>query len=159
MKRSILSTLLLVLGVVWASGISPYLKLNSHDGPMNEAVGQVESILEDEGYEILGRYQPAGNPDLYVLVFTSDELIGFCQKVEDRGLLAAAMKVGFQKTEGKIAVSMINPEYLFYAYFQEKMNNEAFKTSALRLSDKVKGVLADGTRPEPFGGDTWGDIS
>jgi hypothetical protein len=143
----------LVLGLIWVSGISPYVRLTSYDGPMNEAVGQMQTLLEESGYEIIGQYQPAENPDLYVLVFTSDELIAFCQKMEDRGMLAAAMKVGFQKAEGKISVSMVNPEYLFYAYFQEEMNDESFNSSALKLSAKVKSSLGEGMQLEPFGGD------
>jgi hypothetical protein len=68
-------------------------------------------------------------------------------------MLAAAMKVGFQKAEGKISVSMVNPEYLFYAYFQEEMNDESFNSSALKLSAKVKSSLGEGMQLEPFGGD------
>ena len=154
MKRVILSAMFLVLGLIWVSGISPYVRLTSYDGPMNEAVGQMQTLLEESGYDIIGQYHPAENPDLYVLVFTNDDLRSFCQKVEDRGMLAAAMKVGFQLSEGKIAVSMVNPEYLFYAYFQEKMNESSFNASALELSSKIKGILmGEGTTQQPFGGD------
>ncbi len=93
MKKFILSGMFLALAVIWVSGISPYVKLTDYDGPMNEAVGTVTSLLEQGGYEIIGQYQPGENSDLYVLVFTSD-----------RGMLAAAMKVGFQLKEEKVAV-------------------------------------------------------
>ena len=116
MRRFITSALLLLMAVLWVSGISPYLKLSTYEAPMNEVVGTITTLLEEGGYEVIGQYQPGDNPELYVLVFTSDELIAFCQQSEDRGMLAAAMKVGFQESEGKISVSMVNPEYLFYAY-------------------------------------------
>jgi hypothetical protein len=157
MKRTILSSVFLLMGIMWATGISPYLKVNSHTGPMNEAVGQVKTILEEGAFTILGQYQPAGNPDLYVLVFTSDELIELCRQVPDRGMLAAAMKVGFQKVDGKISVSMVNPEYLFYAYFQEEMKKEAFKSSALKLNSKMKNTLIKDSPANPFGGDVSAD--
>jgi hypothetical protein len=157
MKRSIVSSMALFLGVIWAAGISPYLKVTSYTGPMNEAVGQFTTILEEGAFKILGRYQPAGDPDLYVLVFTSDELIDLCRQVEDRGMLAAAMKVGFQKVEGKISVSMVNPEYLFYAYFQEEMEKESFKSLALGLGSKIKNTLSEGSSMESFGGDVSAD--
>ena len=153
MKRFIISGMFLTLALVWASGISPYVKLAAYDGPMNEVVGTVTSLLEEAGYEIIGQHQPGDNQELFVLVFTSDELRAFCQQSKDRGMLAAAMKVGFQLTEGKIAVSMVNPEYLFYAYFQEKMNEPSFNSSALELSSKVKGVLKGEGSQEPFGGE------
>ena len=153
MKRFIVSVTFLVLGLIWTLAISPYIKLEVYDGPMNEAVGQVKTILEEGGYEIIGQYQPGDNPDLYVLVFTSNELITFCQQSEDRGMLGAAMKVGFQKVDGKIDVSIVNPEYLFYAYFQEMMNDASFNSSALELSSKVKSIMGEGSLQEPFGGD------
>jgi len=78
MKRVILSAMFLVLFLIWVSGISPYVRLTSYDGSMNEAVGQVNTLL------------------------------------------AGAMKVGFRLSEGKIAVSLVNPEDLFYAYSSGK---------------------------------------
>jgi hypothetical protein len=153
MKRFILSVTFLALGLVWVSGIAPNVKLASYEGPMNEVVGQIKTVLEESAYEIIGQYQPGDNPDLYVLVFTSDELIAFCQQSKDRGMLAAAMKLGFQLTEGKITVSMVNPEYIFYAYFQEMMNDQSFNSSALELSAKVKGIIkGEDSKQEPFGG-------
>lgn len=158
MKRFIVSNVFLVLALIWVSGISPYVKLASIDGPMNEAVGQVESMLGESDFKLIGKYQPGDNPDLYVLVFTSDELIALCKQSEDRGMLAAAMKVGFQKAEGKISISMVNPEYLFYAYFREKMNEPSFKSKALALSDKVIKVIQPiGSSMQPFGGDLKAD--
>lgn len=152
MKRFIVSASFLALGLIWASGISPYLKIATYEAPVNEVVGTMTTLLEEGGYEILGQYQPGNKPELYVLVFTSDELRTFCQQSEDRGMLAAAMKVGFQQIEGMVHVSIVNPEYLFYAYFQEKMNEPSFHAAALELSSGVKKVMSPGT-PEPFGGD------
>jgi len=153
MKRFIVSAMFLVMALVWVSGISPYVKLATHDGPITEAVGTMTALLEKGGYEILGQYQPGDIPELYVLVFTSDELKAFCQQSEDRGMLAAAMKIGFQLTEGKTEVSMLNPEYFFYAYFQEMMNDETFNASALELSSKIKNSMIGEGTPQPFGGD------
>lgn len=157
MKKFILSTLALVTAVLWASGISPYVKVATYSGPMNEAVGTVTSLLEEGAYDIIGQYKPGDNPGLYVLVFTSDELKDLCKQSKDRGMLGAAMKVGFQQTDGKIIVSMINPEYLFYAYFQEKMNESSFKAEALELSSKIKGIMKSEGTPVPFGGDLSAD--
>jgi hypothetical protein len=54
MKRFIVSGMIMALGLIWVSGISPYVKFASYDGPMNEAVGQVNTLLEESGYEIIG---------------------------------------------------------------------------------------------------------
>ncbi len=131
----------MTLALVLVSGISPYLKVAEQEGSISGAVGKVKTMLEEQGYDILGQYQPGANQDLYVLVFTSEDLIAFCRKSNDRGLLAAAMKVGFQKKEGKIMVSIVNPEYLFYAYFRERMEKDPFKSEALQLSEGVKNTF------------------
>jgi len=127
-KKLILTIMFLALGLIWVSGIAPYLKFAAYDGPMNEVVGTVTTLLDEGGYEIIGQYQPGNNPALYVLVFTSDELKAFCQQSNDRGMLAAAMKIGFQQSEGIV------------------------NASALELSSKVKGIMGEGF-PQPFGGD------
>lgn len=154
MKRSIVTGMLLVLGVMLVSGISPYIKVAELPGQMDAAVDKVITVLEKDGYEIIGDYQPGNLSDLYVLVFTSDKIVDLCQKSNDRGMLAAAMKIGFQKEGGKISVSMLNPEYLFYAYFQDQMNESSMKSTALALSDEIKESMKNvGTMMQPFGGD------
>ncbi len=158
MKRFIISSLFMTFALVLVSGISPYLKVAEHEGSMTGAVGKVKTILEEKGYDILGQYQPADNQDLYVLVFTSEDLIAFCRKSKDRGMLAAAMKVGFQKSGGKIVVSIVNPEYLFYAYFREQMEKDPFKSKALQLAEGVKNTFqGTGFMSQPFGGDLSAD--
>lgn len=154
MKKSLLSSVLLMLGVVFVSAISPYIRVAELSGSMDESIGKVKTVLEEAGYDVIGQYQPGSNPDLYVLVFTSDKLIKFSQKSKDRGLLASALKVGFQKAEGKIAVSIVNPEYLFYAYFRELMEENSFKSEALQISNEIKNSMAGvGKLMKPFGGD------
>jgi hypothetical protein len=154
MKKFLVSSMILVLGIVVVSAISPYIRVAEVSGTMDEALGKVSTVLEEAGYNVIGQYQPGSKPDLYVLVFTSDKLIKFSQKSEDRGLLASALKVGFQRTEGKIEVSIVNPEYLFYAYFRELMEEDSFKSAALQLSSEVKTTMQKvGQIMEPFGGD------
>lgn len=154
MKRSIVTGMLLVVGIMLVSGISPYIKVAELPGQMDAAVDKVIAVLEKDGYEIIGDYQPGNLSDLHVLVFTSDKIVDLCQKSNDRGMLAAAMKIGFQQEGGKISVSMLNPEYLFYAYFQDQMNDATMKSTALALSDEIKGSMKNiGTMMQGFGGD------
>jgi len=154
MKRFIISSIFLSLMLMWVSGISPYIQVAKKTGPMKDVVAQVTTVLEEGGYEIIGQYQPGENPDLYVLVFTNVELISFTRELKDRGMLAAAMKVGFQKNEDMITVSVVNPEYLFYAYFREKMDDSSFNSAALKISSEVMQVMKGvGSLQESFGGD------
>ena len=141
-----------------ASAISPYLRVAELDLSMDEAVAEVNKALKDAGYEVIGQYQPGNNSDLFVVVFSSEALEKLSRKSSDRGLLAAAMKVGFQKSEGKISVSLVNPEYLFYAYFRDLMDQQEFKTKALGISSDIKKSLSGlGQGMQGFGGELSAD--
>jgi len=154
MKKLLTIGLLITFGFITASAISPYLKVASLSGSIPEASEKVTELLTTQGYEVLGQYQPGGNPDLFVVVYTSSKLKTLCKKSEDRGMLAAAMRVGFQKVDEKITVSILNPEYLFYAYFRELMEEDSFNSFAMEVSSEIKNSFVDlGTEVEPFGGD------
>jgi len=160
MKKLITTGIFLLMGTIMVMGISPYLRIADMDGNMNQAREKVLSVLKETGYDILGQYQPGTNPDLYVVVFTDEKIKGLCRKVKDQGMLAAAMKVGFQKNGTKIEISILNPEYLFYAYFREKMNETSIKSSAMSVSKGIKADLRGiGSLSVPFGGDeSAGDL-
>lgn len=154
MKKLLAIGLLTTFGFLSASAISPYLKIASLSGTIPEATEKVSELLSSQGYEVLGQYQPGGNPDLYVLVFTNSKLKTLSKKSEDRGMLAAAMKVGFQKSDDEITVSLLNPEYLFYGYFRELMQETSFNSFAMEVSSEVKNSFKSlGNEMEPFGGD------
>ncbi len=111
-------------------------------------------VLGEDGYEVIGRYQPGGNSNFSVVVFTSDKIKSFCLSAKGKGMLAAAMKVGLELKDGVINVSILNPEYLFYAYFRDKMDNSSFKSSALAISSDIKTTMKGvGALQKPFGGD------
>jgi hypothetical protein len=160
MKRLFTAGTFLLIGTMIVMGISPYLRIAELNGNMDMAREKVLSVLKETGYEILGQYQPGANPDLYVVVFTDEKLTVLCRKVKEQGMLATAMKVGFQKKGTKIEISLLNPEYLFYAYFREKMNESSFKSSALSVSKGIKSDLGGvGSLLVPFGGDeSAGDL-
>lgn len=154
MKKVLTIGMFMVMGSLFVSGISPYLRIADLTGSMDDATEKAISVLSDEGYEIIGKYQPGRDPDHYVVVFTNEKIKTLCKRSENRGMLAAAMKVGFQREEGKINVTLLNPEYLFYAYFRDKMNEPSFKSSALGISSEIKSSMKGvGTTMQPFGGD------
>lgn len=154
MKKLVAIGMFIMLGSLMAAGISPYIHIADMFGNMSDAEAKVQAVLTEKNYEIIGSYQPGGNPDLYVVVFTNDKIKSLCKSAKDRGMLAAAMKVGFKKKGGKISLSILNPEYLFYAYFREQMNESSFKSSAMAVSSDIKSTMRGvGTLMKPFGGD------
>ena len=48
----------------------------------------------------------------------------------------------------------MNPEYLFYAYFREQMNEASIKSTALEISSEIQSTMKSvGKIMEPFGGE------
>ncbi len=154
MKRMLAFGILVAIGSLYVSGISPFIRIAELSGTMDQATEKVQTVLSSNGYEVIGDYQPGDNTDLHVVVFTSEKIKTLCQSVKGRSMLAAAMKVGFRKSEGKIQVSIVNPEYLFYAYFREHMDEGTLNSSALDVSSEIKSTMKEvGTLMKPFGGD------
>ncbi len=99
-----------------------YYKLASIQTSIDQAIKDVTATLESNGFEIIGQYHPGSNPDLAVLCYTRQDLEDITLKFKDRGALANAMKIGFVNNNGTIDISMLNPEYIFYAYLLEDIN-------------------------------------
>ena len=154
MKKLIVLSMLLLSVSTTIMAISPYLEIGVLSGEIKETSDLISSALEKGGFEVIGKYSPEGNNDLHVIVYTSSDLKKLCLQSGDRGMLASALKVSIHKKDGKLHLSMLNPEYLFYAYFRHQMDNSSFKSKALKISDTAKSAMKSvGTSMMPFGGD------
>jgi len=134
--------------------ISPYLLLAESTESREQILEQVRNLLLDKDYQVLGEYSPAADPKLYVLAFTHASLQDMARKAGKQEMLAAVMKIGLQEKAGRIHISMVNPEYLFHAYFREAMNKSPLKEDASRMASKVLNDLdAITSTRKAFGGD------
>jgi len=104
------------------------------------------------GYKVIGEYHPEKNQDLYVIAYTSDELISLTKGFSDRGLLAATLKVGFLHKDGKTTISMLNPEYQFRAYIYEGYDNYSSKFEQISQT-AINTLKPLGNKFEAFGGE------
>lgn len=118
-----------------------------------DAAQKVKDAMETAGFSIIGEYSPGDKPTLKVIVFTSLELQDELARVKDRGLLAAALKVGLMENGGKTVVSMVNPAYLFRAYLMKEF--KAHEAPLMKIDDLVKQALQVAVKQNltPFGGD------
>ena len=135
--------LILVCVIIAQTGISsaeknlsPYLKAGSFKGSIADAKAKVQSSLVNAGFEIIGDYNPENKSNFSVLVYTDNTLKGICIQAKNRAALAAALKVGFVKKGDIVVVSMINPDYLFNAYFQD--NYDKFSGQLMQVANKAK---------------------
>jgi hypothetical protein len=131
--------------------IAAFYKVVDLEVTLDDASNQVKDALIAGGFDILGEYHPAAKDELFVIAYTRNDLQEICLKVEDRGMLAAVFKVGFMVKDGKTQVSILNPEYIFYAYLMEEAENHIQKLKAI-TSDARQALLKVGSDFTPFGG-------
>ena len=129
----------------------PYYKVATVKGSMSEVAASVRVALESKDFKVIGEYQPGNNDSLMVLCYTRKDFAGISLKFEDRGALAGVMKVGLKNNDGNIDVSMINPMYIFYAYFYEGIDPYIGQLEAM-AKDVNSALSAIGNDFEPFGG-------
>ncbi len=132
------------------SELSSYYSLGSKSSPLHEVSLEVKNALEASGFEIIGEYNPEESKYMKVIVYTRDDLKKITFGIKDNGALAAALKVGLFRKGDVTEISMLNPEYLFYAYLRDNIKDY----SRLKMiSDEAKKALRTvGNEFEPFGG-------
>jgi len=134
-----------------AQDLAPYIKIGDLFANMSTLATQVKQALTDNNFEILGNYNPEGNPNLQVIAFTSVDLKNTAIKVADRGALAAILKVGLVKKGNSVTVSYTNPLYFFNAYLRKE--TPKYTAAINKIANDVKITLASvGTELTGFGG-------
>jgi type II secretory pathway pseudopilin PulG len=153
MKRiNLLLTIVLVLSgmLVVAQSYSPFYKVAVKDGAAEVVAQSYKSMLSEAGYEIIGSYHPENKGSLYVVCYTSDELKKLSLRFADRGALGAVIRMGFVEKAGKTTVSVVNPYYMFYAYWGEQMGNN--EPALKSMADHILGLYRKEGTLAAFGG-------
>lgn len=128
-----------------------YYKVASISGSIDAISADVDAALTSGGFELIGEYSPAGNRDFKVICYTRQDLADITLKFEDRGVLASVMKIGLKNNDGIVDVSMVNPEYIFYAYLYEDI--DPYVSQLIEISEDAKTAMsALGSDFTPFGG-------
>lgn len=152
--------LIVLTGFLFLFGISlhadeveypAYYKVATVKSTISDVATQVKDALTSYNFEVVGEYSPAANPDLYVVCYTRKDLADITLKFEDRGALASVLKVGLKKNGELIDVSMLNPEYIFYAYLYEDIDPYISALDGI-TSDAKKALSVVGDEFVPFGG-------
>ena len=152
MRKLVLITLVLsALQIYTQETLSPYFKVAEVDASIADASAQVKEAITTSGFEMIGAYHPSQNEDLFVVCFTSDELKNLSLQFNDRGALASVMKAGFVKKDGKVTITLLNPEYMFLAYWGEQLNGQ--EKMLVAMSDKVKNIFKKFGTLENYGGE------
>lgn len=130
---------------------SPYFKVAEFNTSIEEVSETVKNTLTSNGFEIIGEYNPANSGDLKVICYTNDKLKDLSLKFPDRGALASVLKAGLVKKDGKIILSILNPEYMFVAYWGEQMKPHQ-ENEVTKMSESALSAFATLGKLSPFGG-------
>ncbi len=152
-KLSLILVLLSGLFAISANAqedISPYFKVAELSGSLTDATTQVKEVITSNGFQVIGEYHPGENEGLFVICFTSDELKNLSLQFKDRGALASVLKAALVKENEKYTLSILNPEYMFLAYWGEQLNGQEAELTA--MSEKVKNAFSPLGKLTPFGG-------
>ena len=128
-----------------------YYKITTVTASIDEVALNVKDALTAGEFIVIGEYSPGNNPDLYVICYTRKDLADISLKFEDRGALASVLKIGLKKNGDIVDVSMINPEYIFYAYLYEDIDPYLKDLQGI-AADAKAAMSALGNDFTPFGG-------
>lgn len=152
--KKLIFTLVAIIGFTFyatSQDLAPYIKVGETSESIQQTSDKVISALKNNGFAILGSYNPSNKSSLKVIVFTNTILKNTVVKVADRGALAAAFKVGLVNKNGKTVISYSNPDYILRAYLRDNYNT--FKSTFQQFSRDVKTALSIvGNEFKPFGG-------
>lgn len=150
---SFLAALLFVCGAAQADENLHAFYKATVEANITDTAQKVKDALETAGFAIIGEYSPEDKPSLKVIVFSSQALQEELARVKDRGLLAAALKVGLMEAGGKTTVSIVDPAYLFRAYLMKEF--KAHEAPLMKIDDLVKQALQVAVKQDltPFGGE------
>ncbi len=151
MKKLIFVYLTIILSFnLTAQEYAPFYKIKTENGDPEQVAKIFEKTLQDAGYTVLGKYHPENKPSLYVVCFTSDALKNLSTQFKDRGALGAVMRLGFVENDGRTDVSVVNPYYMFYAYWGKQMGNH--EQEVVNMADRILSVFEPMGHLQPFGG-------
>ena len=129
---------------------SPYYKVADFETNITDIAAIVKDAINAGGFEVIGEYHPGKKDNLYVICFTNNDLNQLSLEFKDRGALASVLKAGFVKKDGKVTLSIINPEYMFLAYWGNQLDGQQSKLT--KISDKAKAAFSSLGELKPFGG-------
>ncbi len=132
----------------------PYILARIVKGEMDEAVAELEKLLTDNGFEIVGKYSPMQDKNRIVICVTNEDLKKSVDKVIDKLEIiafASVMRFAIIKEKDKIRISYRNPLYWGNACFRKDFPKVEGHYNSLnsKIVEMFKGL--PGVRNRPYG--------
>ncbi len=131
------------------SKLDAYYKVTT-SGSVNDIKAKIKTAMKAKGFTYIGSYNPEGKSTMAVVAFTRKDIYGIALYGYTHKAMASIIKFGIIKKGSTVTVSLLNPEYIFYAY----LRNTTSKYAELKkISDEAVAVLKEmGTNFTGFGG-------
>ncbi len=120
-------------------GLVAFYKLGTQQGSISEVKDKIEEALNADSFVVIGSYHPAKDDNLLVITYTRKDLIDLTLKIGDRGIMAAVMRIGLVQKGNNVEISLLNPEYIFYAYLRD--DAKKFEIELNQISLDIKSAL------------------
>ena len=130
-------------------GLIAFYKLGTHKGSISDIELKIEQALKADSFKIIGNYHPAKDKDLLVIAFTRTDLVNLTLKIGDRGVMASIMRIGLIQRNDSVEISLLNPEYIFYAYLRDDSKRHEIELNQISLDIKIA-LFKISTEFKPF---------
>ncbi len=145
----VIAVLLITINANSQDKLFAYYKVTT-TGTINDVKAKLKTQLKEKGFSYLGGYNVQGKANKYVLAFTNKKTYGISLYKKTHKVLASIMKFGIVKKGNVVTVSLLNPEYIFYAYYR---NTTGSYDKLKVISDEAHEILKSvGTGYTGFGG-------
>lgn len=130
-------------------GLVAFYKLGIQHGSIEEYQLKIREALANDSFEIIGSYHPAKDDSLMVLTFTRRDLVDITLEIGNRAIMASIMRVGLVQKDSTVEISLLNPEYIFFAYLQDNAKKYEIELNQISLDVKMA-LMGIGDEFTPF---------
>ena len=133
-------------------GLEPYILVGESGRSGERTASDIIGQLFMRNHQILGRYNPAGDPNRFVIVVANRYLLPTVAEYQPTVAFAVATRIAVTQEDDLTWVSYQNPEYWANALYQEdypavSAGILAFKQDLMEIMPRMRGLLN-----RPFGG-------
>lgn len=127
--------MILVFSSAFTQSLKPYILGLKTESSLDQVKTELTAHLDSEGIDVLGEYSPAEDPDRWVMVISSEDLIAAVKKVNGLTAFAASLRIAITREEDNLLISYTNPSYWGNAYFRSDFSK--VETNYKNLESKI----------------------
>lgn len=117
--KSLIFVISLLSISLFGQNLKPYTIGLEMSGSVSDVHSKVKTVLQDNGFDILGSYKPGQDDNRIMIAITSSKLLNAIKSKGDLTGFAGALRIGITNENDQITVSFTTPEYWLSAYFQK----------------------------------------